>query len=140
VGVPDAGVGGTGAPWGRMGAPNLGRFTTAVTTGAASAAVVAGPALGGAVWTRVVATVAGALLAVAVGWVRARRPFVRRVSDVLGVVTGLGALVLASGDAPAWSGTVDGDAAAAGALVAAAVAAVVVVASHAVGALRLHRA
>ena len=133
-------VGGMGARWRRIDAPNLRRWGIALTTGSVSAAVVAGPALGGAVWARVLVTAAGTLLAAGVGWARARRPFVRRVGDVLGVVTGLGALILASVDAPAWSGTVDGGALVGGALVAAAVAALVVVASQALGALRLHRA
>lgn len=137
--TPTGDVTGKGARWGHTGAPNLGAWATAVTTGSASAAVVAGPALGGAVWARVLAAAAGTLLAVAVSWARARRPFLRRVGDVLGVVTGLGAVVLASVDAPAWSGTVDGDALVAGALVAAAVVALVLVASQAVGALRLNR-
>lgn len=133
-------VGGMGAPWRRTGAPNLGGWVMAGTMGAVGACIVAGPALGGAVWVRVAATAVGVAIAVVVGWARARRPVVRRVSEGLGAVAGLGALAVASIDAPAWSGTVDADAIVAGALIAAAVAGLVVVAGRTVAALRVRPA
>lgn len=140
AGDPAEADGPPAARQGHTGVRHLGAVGTAMATGAACAVVVAGPALGGEVWIRVVATVVGALAAAGIRWVRGRRPSVRRVGDVLIVAAGLGALALASTDAPAWSGTIDADAAMAGVLVAAAVAAVVAVAAHTVAALRLRRA
>ena len=96
---------------------------------------VAGPAPGGQLWVRAVATAVGTVVALAVGRVRSGRAGASRALDGLGAGCGLLALMAVSGGAPAWRGTVDIAALRVGAVLALAVAAAVAVGSAAVGAL-----
>lgn len=110
----------------------------AVATGATAAVVVAGPAPGGAVWVRVLATVVATGLALVVAaW---RTPRRGAVIDGIAIVAGLGALALAGLDAPALSGTFDGAALRTGAALAVAVAALAAVGERTVTAMRQQRA
>lgn len=127
------GMGGPQAP--APGAPSL---LGALAAGAAAAAVVAGPAPGGALWVRVLATIVATGLAVAVHAQRA--PRLGAVIDGAAVVAGLGALALAGLDAPALSGTLDGPALRTGAALALAVAGLAVVGERTVTAMRRQRA
>lgn len=131
---PPIEVGGMGGPHGALDAPNL---VLAGATGAAAAVVVAGPAVGGAVWVRVLATVVATALALVVtAW---RTPRRATLVDGVAIAAGLGALVLAGLDAPALSGTLDGAALRTGAAVAVAVTGVAVVGERAVTAMRRQR-
>lgn len=129
-------VGGRGARSARGGAPNLGRRTLALLPvaagGAAAAVVVAGPAPGGDVWVRVLATLLAMAVALGVVWCRAHGDRVALVLDGLALASGAAALVLVGTDAPAWSGTVDSHAAAHGAATALAVGVLVVAGGTAV--------
>lgn len=110
----------------------------AVATGATAAVVVAGPAPGGAVWVRVLATVVATGLALVVAaW---RTPQRGAVIDGIAIVAGLGALALAGLDAPALSGTFDGAALRTGAALAVAVVALAAVGERTVTAMRQQRA
>lgn len=128
-------VGSMGGPGRAPDAPNL---VLAVATGAAVAAVVAGPAPGGALWVRVVATTIATGLALVVGaW---RTPRLGALIDGIAIGAGLGALALAGLDAPALSGTFDGVAARTGLALGLAVAGVAAVGQRAVAAMRQQRA
>ncbi len=94
------------------------RWLRPLAFGAAAADVVAGPALGGQWWTRVVATIVAAGLAAAASRVRVGRA---RALDAAVLAGALLALVLVASVATPWSGTVDTSAVATGAAVAAAV-------------------
>lgn len=107
----------------------------AAASGASVAAVVAGPAPGGAVWARAATAIFGTALAVGVALVRSRGGRLPAALDVAAVLAGLAALFVLSSDAPAWSGTVDGSAVRAGALTAVAVGMLAVVGGRAAGAM-----
>lgn len=125
------GVGGMGGPVRPSNAPNL---ALAAATGATAAAVVAGPAVGGEIWVRAVATIVATVAALVVATQRARHHIDGAV-DVAAVVAGVGAAALVAGDAPGWWGTVDAGALRSGALVALAVAALVAVGGRTLAAL-----
>jgi hypothetical protein len=123
--APD--VEGTRARVARLGAPNL---VWALGFGSAAAVVVAGSALGGSVWWRVLATVAAAAVTLAVAEAR-QGGRLERLLDVVAVGAGVVALVLVSSDAPPWAGTLDTGALVAGSAAALAVAALVTVGASA---------
>ena len=101
--VPAARVGGMDVPNRDADAPNLVLGPLAV--GAAAAAIVAGPAAGGELWIRLVATVVAAAAALAIARLRASRPRAGRAIDVVGVVAAGGALGAVIPNAPGWAGT-----------------------------------
>lgn len=107
----------------------------ALAIGATAADVVAGPSLGGDWWLRVAVTVMASGLALLVSRVRRRH---QRPIDALAIAAGLLALVLVAGEAPGWSGTVDGTDVGAGLLLAAAVATAAAVGARAMTAMRDH--
>lgn len=127
--------GGTGGPSAALDASNL---VLAIATGATAAVVIAGPAPGGAVWVRVLATVVATGLAFVVA--ARRTPRRGAVIDGVAIVAGLGALALAGLDAPALSGTFDGAALRTGAALALAVAGLAAVGERTVTAMRHQRA
>lgn len=125
-------------------APPAAQLLGAAAAGASAAIMAAGPAPGGAVWARVLLAVVATVAALAVATRRRRSETVRRwstsrVLDAAAAVTGIGALGLAAGDAPGWSGTFDPSAAAAGIAIALAAAGLLVTAAAAAAALRVER-
>lgn len=103
----------------------------AAASGTSVAVVVAGPAPGGDVWIRVVGSVIGTALAVGVALGRGRGGRLLTVIDAAALLAGVGALILVSPEAPAWSGTVDASALRTGALTAVAVGLLAVVGGRA---------
>lgn len=97
-------------------APNV--LVGTIAVGAAVAAVVAGPAPGGALWVRGAAIVIASVVARSIARWRAGRAAVARWIDVLGAVAALGALAAVTLHAPAWSGTIDDHALARGVVLA----------------------
>lgn len=116
---------------------DVGVAVSAAASGAVSAAIVAGPGLGGEWWLRVVATVVAATASLAVGRVRHERG---RIVDVVALVAGVLAVALAAGDAPTWWGTLDRAALHTGIALGGAVAAIAVVGGLAVVAMGHRRA
>lgn len=116
---------------------DVGVATSAAASGAVSAAIVAGPSLGGDWWLRALATVVAAAAALAVGRLRHEH---RRAIDVAALLAGLVAVVLAAGDAPTWWGTVDRAALHTGIALGGAVASIAVVGGLAVVAMGHRRA
>lgn len=106
---------------------------SALAVGATAADIVAGPSLGGAWWLRLAATVLATGLALVVSRLRQKHP---RPLDALAIAAGVMALVMVSGEAPRWSGTVDGDGVRAGLLLAVAVIAAATVGARAATAMR----
>jgi len=131
-------VGGMGRREAGAGAPN--RLVGAAAAGAAAAAVVAGPAPGGDVWIRVAGTVVAAMLALGIAPLRRGHGRVSRTLDVAAVGAAAGALAAASRDAPAWAGTIDGQALGRGVALAVAAVAVVAVAGLTWAAMRQREA
>ena len=74
----------------------------AAAVGAATAAVLAGPAPGGDLPVRVIVALGVAGASFGLGHLRASRPRADRLVGWLGAVLGLGALVAVAPDAPAW--------------------------------------
>jgi hypothetical protein len=126
-----------GARAGTAPAPRTSNLVLAVAAGATAAAIVAGPAPGGVLVVRVLAglVATGVVLVLLGRGVRHRAGVGARAMDIIAVAAGLGAVLLASVDAPAWSGTVDGGALRVGALLAVAVGALVAVGGSTVGAM-----
>jgi len=79
-----------------------------VTSGATAALIVAGPALGGDVWARLLATAVGVALAAWVGG--GRSPFSRAVLERAAAGLGLASLVAVAIDAPTLGEVLDVDA------------------------------
>ena len=119
--------------------PRWGRLLVAAATGVAAAVVVAGPAPGGDLWVRVVASVVGAAAALGVLALRARGAAPGRALDIAGGAAGLAAVPLLVGEAPGWDGTVDGDALRLGIVLALAVMAVAIATPRSIAAARSHR-
>ncbi|MDP1819426.1 MAG: hypothetical protein Q8K58_05955 [Acidimicrobiales bacterium] len=74
----------------------------AAAAGAAVAAVVAGPALGGHIAVRAAVAVGAATASIGFGLLRAPRPRLDRVLSVVSVLVGAGAVASIATDAPAW--------------------------------------
>ncbi len=104
-------VGGMGLPNREAGASHLHRHLLAVAVAATVAAVAAGPAPGGRLWIRVLAGVVAWGCALGLGRLRERSAVVARVLDATAAVTGVGALIVISREAPTWAGTFDAGAA-----------------------------
>jgi hypothetical protein len=104
------------------------RLVAAIATGAAAAVVVVGPAPGGAVWARVVATVVGSAVALVVAQQRSRGDRAARMLDAFALLTGVSALLAIGQDAGTWAGILSASAVREGSAVAVAAAAVVLVA------------
>lgn len=98
-------VGGMGVPKRAPHAPNP--LVASVAVGAAAAAVVAGPAPGGALWVRVVAVMVASVAAMTIARWRAGRAGVSRAVDLVAVGAAVSALGMVTRTAPAWSGTID---------------------------------
>lgn len=117
----------------------------AAAVGATAAVLAAGPAPGGAVWARVLLAVVATVAALSVATLRRRsaeterRWPTQRILDAAAAVAGIGALVLAAGDAPGWSGTFDPSAAAAGTAIGLAAAVLLAALVAATAALRADR-
>lgn len=130
VGVP-------GRPLGEA-SPNRrprGRLMVAVATGAAVAAVVAGPGVGGEIWVRVAVGAVASVGAAGVARLRTRGDSLAWVLDGGAALAALVAVVAASRAAPAWTGTVDSGAVGEGVVVALAVVIVAIVGTRAVAAM-----
>ncbi len=111
--------------------PRLGgrapQLVTAVATGAAAAAVVAGPAPGGDVWVRAIAGVVATGAAVVVARLRRAGGVTVLALDAAALVAGVASLVAVGQESGPWAGTVSSDAVREGMAVAAAAGAVVLV-------------
>ena len=118
----------------------LGAVVLALAAGATAAALVAGPAPGGAILVRVAATVVASGIALGVSVARRRTGGAARVLDVAAAVLGIAALAAAAVDAGAWSGTVSTGALREGVAVALAAAALAVVSTGAAAAMGARRA
>ena len=130
-------VGGMGGPAGASGAPNL---VVAAACGATAAGVVAGPAPGGGLWVRVLATVVATLVALLAATVGARSTRWRSALDGAALGTAVAALALVTRDAPGWTFTVDRTAVGSAVVVGVAVGGLVLVGGRTLAAMRARRA
>ncbi len=131
AGVPGRSLDGASPNRGPRGA----QLMVAMATGAAVAAVVAGPGVGGEIWVRVVVGAVASVGAAGVARLRTRGDSVGRVLDGGAALAALVACIAASRAAPAWTGTVDSGAVGEGVVVALAVVIVGVVGTRTVAAM-----